>query len=80
MFCVAGLTISPPRRGSQNLEKAFVEESLASMEEEEEEVDMSGVVYDDTKCFIDLKTVFKWGEIYHIFNNRHISSFTKARS
>jgi hypothetical protein len=32
-------------------------------------------VYDDTKCLIDRETTFKWGEIYHMFNNQKFPQF-----
>jgi len=57
-----GPIMSPHRKGSQNPYKAPVEEVPVAMDEEEEYIDMLGVVYDDTKCLIDKDTTFKWGE------------------
>jgi hypothetical protein len=38
-------------------------------DEEEEEVETQGTVYDDTKYLVDREITFKWGDIYHMFNN-----------
>jgi hypothetical protein len=62
--------MSPPRKGSQNPEKTPIEEVPMAKDEEEEDVDTSRVVYDDTKCLIVKETTYKWGEIYQMFNNQ----------
>jgi hypothetical protein len=47
-----------------------MEEASASGSIQEEEVDLPGPIYDDTKGIINKETSIKWGEVYQMFNNQ----------
>ena len=58
-----------PRKRSQSVSKDPVEEASASGSFQEEELDLPGPIYYDTKGIIDRETSIKWGEVYQMFNN-----------
>jgi hypothetical protein len=47
-----------------------MEEASASGSHQEEEEDILGPIYDDTKGFIDKGTSVKWGEVFQMFKNQ----------
>jgi hypothetical protein len=61
--------MSTHRKRNKTLEKTPIVE-IPSGRDEEIDIDTPGPVYDDTQCFIDKETSFKWGEVYQMFNNQ----------
>jgi len=47
----------------------FPKEFSTGKDMEEEDIDNTKPIYDDTKGFIDMETSLKWGEVYHMFSN-----------
>jgi len=74
-------TMNPPRKISQREDKSPIEEAFArKIVLEEEYIITRGPVYDDTKGVIDKDTSLKWGEVYHMFNNKKIPSTSRILS
>jgi hypothetical protein len=65
----AYLTMTPPRKCSQNTKKVPIEEASISKSAQEEYVVTPGIMYDATKGLINKETSLKWGEAYQMFNN-----------